>query len=314
MPDIVSYLSSHKPRLDDGDFRQIVQFVFGFIQTDAETVSLIEKLCHRFASVNNVQQWRDIACCLSMLSFNEKGMKKLYSCAPTFKVSIFCFVLKGLFLKKKSQDICHDDVIYLHFVEMIKKSKNTATQAALEVQKIIDECYMKHHPNCSLPTGEPASKGGAGKKAAGKKGAAGKSKRKRRAAGGDDDDEDEEDDEDSSLEEEGEEAAPVASASAPSAPASSAPTEAPPAAKKKAPAAAKKAQPKKRAPAPKVCSSHFCFLCFLNFVLQKKAATKPVAPAARPKRAGRAVASAPVYAQHDDDDEGDESMSFSDEE
>jgi condensin complex subunit 1 len=32
LPDIVSYLSSHKPRLEDSAFRQIVQFVFGFIQ------------------------------------------------------------------------------------------------------------------------------------------------------------------------------------------------------------------------------------------------------------------------------------------
>ena len=30
LPDIVSYLSQHKPRLDDASFRKIVQFVFSF--------------------------------------------------------------------------------------------------------------------------------------------------------------------------------------------------------------------------------------------------------------------------------------------
>jgi hypothetical protein len=227
--------------LDDADFRQIVQFVFGFIQTDAETVSLIEKLCHRFTSVNNVQQWRDIACCLSMLSFNEKGIKKLFACAPTYK------------------ELCHDDVIYLHFAEMIKKSKSQATQAALEVQKIIDECYMKHHPNSSLPTGEAAAKGA--KK--GKKGAAAGTKAKRKRKGGnDDDDDDEVEEEESSLEEEEEdggkekvEVVPVATAEA-----------APVVAKKKAPA--KKAQPKKRAPAPKVKQFDVVLFC-LNIEKKK---------------------------------------------
>ncbi len=275
LPDIVSYLSSHKPRLADSDFRQIVQFVFGFIQTEAETVSLIEKLCHRFTSINNVEQWRDIACCLSMLNFNEKGIKKLFACAPTYK------------------DLCHDDVIYLHFVEMIKKSKSQATQAAVEVQKIIDECYMKHHPNSSLPTGEAAVKGGKKSKKGAATAAGGKAKRKRKA--GNDDDDDDMEDEESSLEEEPDEPATNNAAAAAESSAAAAATQPAEAAPKTKAAPAKKAQPKKRAPAaPKA---------------------KAVIPAARPKRAGRAVASAPVYAHHDDDDdEQDESMSFSDEE
>ncbi len=265
LPDIVSYLSSHQPRLDDASFRQIVQFVFGFIQTEAETVSLIEKLCHRFTSNNGVQQWRDIACCLSMLTFNEKAIRKLYACATSYK------------------EICHDDAIYLHFQEMINKSKRANQQASHEVQKIIDECYMKHHPNSSLPTGETVK--AKGRAAAG---AAAKSKRKRRGgAHNDDDDEDDGDDGDSSSLEEEEDNV-VASSQAVATATAASPAKAPP----------KKAVAKAKA-APKAAK-------------KKAAATPPkkaVVAVARPKRAGRAVAAAPAYI--DDDDDDDDEMSFS---
>ncbi len=281
LPDIVSYLSAHKPRLDDASFRQIVQFVFGFIQTEAEAVSLIEKLCHRFTSTATVQQWRDIACCLSMLNFNEKGIKKLFACAATYK------------------EICHDDIIYLHFAEMVNKSRKQASQASHEVQKIIDECYMKHHPNSSLPSAEgPARgrRGGAGGAAAGK------SKRKRRGGGGarnDDDDDDDDDGGDSSSLEEEQDNVPASSqalAAAATAGPAAAPAPAAAGGKKKAAAKAPKAAAKKKVAAapPKT--------------------NKAVAPAVRPQRSGRAVAAAaPVYADADDEDDED-SMSFSDDE
>ena len=275
LPDIVSYLSSHKPRLDDDSFRQITQFVFNFIQTDKETESLIEKLCHRFTTTTNVQQWRDIACCLSMLSFSERGIKKLYSCANTYK------------------DICHDSIIYLHFAEMITKSRKAKqTQSAIEVQKIIDESFGKHHPNQPLPSGDATHP----KKARGKKAAAADASKRKRGGGrvkteyidDDDDDEDGQNElEESSLEEEleEEEMVPVE----PSVPLEGEDMVEEMEEEEEEP---KVVVPKKKKAAPK-----------------SKAKGKKAATAARPRRTGRAVA---TYVEEEDEDDEDE-MEFSDE-
>lgn len=39
--------------------------------------ALVDKLCNRFAGVNDVRQWQYISYCLSQLTFTEKGLKKL---------------------------------------------------------------------------------------------------------------------------------------------------------------------------------------------------------------------------------------------
>lgn len=195
LPDIVSFLSTSPQRLDDAAFKQIVTFIFGFIQTEKETESLIERFCQRLAGTSVLQHQRDFALCMSLLTFNERAMKKLLSCAPQFK------------------DLCQDESIYLSFQEMVNKAKkvNKSCQAAQEVQKIMDECFMKHNPNKTLPSGEAPAK--RVKATATKKGGA-NSKSKRKRAGKmqdyDDDDDDEDDDvgDSSELEEEEEEAPP----------------------------------------------------------------------------------------------------------
>lgn len=237
LPDIVSSISQREPRLLEADFRKIMAFVFQFIEGETQNVSLIEKLCGRFDSTTQLEQWRDVAVCLSMLQYNERGIKKLYDCAAHFK------------------DLCHDDTIYACFADIVTKSKkNKATQAATELQKMIDECYRKRNPGKDLPSGASAPK----KIAAANKD--GKTKRKRggkgrgKAADGDADDGDDGSDGsdiDDELEELAEEAGEAAEADA----GAPAPMEVDPpkvaptkGGRKKAPARAKAAPKRKAAP------------------------------------------------------------------
>ncbi len=44
--------------------------------------NLIEKLCQRFPTTDDVRQWRKLAYCLSLCNFSEKGVKRI---AESFK-------------------------------------------------------------------------------------------------------------------------------------------------------------------------------------------------------------------------------------
>ena len=46
----------------------------------------MDKLCQRFRNADTERQWRDIAYCLSLLSFNsEKSLKKLEEHSPLYQ-------------------------------------------------------------------------------------------------------------------------------------------------------------------------------------------------------------------------------------
>ena len=55
-----------------------------FVQ-DQTSTSLLEKLCHRFRGTHDPQQWRNIAFCISQLTFTEKSIKKLQELMPCFQ-------------------------------------------------------------------------------------------------------------------------------------------------------------------------------------------------------------------------------------
>lgn len=75
LPDILSRLCNQ--HLKEETFHSIMQFLIGSIKKDKQMEALVDKLCNRFAGVNDVRQWQYISYCLSQLTFTEKGLKKL---------------------------------------------------------------------------------------------------------------------------------------------------------------------------------------------------------------------------------------------
>lgn len=85
LPDIISRLSDPKWKLEEGKYQTIMRYIFGLISKDRQIEGLVDKLCCRFKITQQERQWRDIAYCLSLLSYNEKTMKKLTDNIVTFK-------------------------------------------------------------------------------------------------------------------------------------------------------------------------------------------------------------------------------------
>uniref|UniRef100_A0A182QXQ5 Condensin complex subunit 1 n=1 Tax=Anopheles farauti TaxID=69004 RepID=A0A182QXQ5_9DIPT len=85
LPDIISRLSDSKLQLEEEKYHIIMRYIIGLINKDKQIESLVEKLCLRFRVTTEVRQWRDIAFCLSLLSYNEKTIKKLAENIGCFK-------------------------------------------------------------------------------------------------------------------------------------------------------------------------------------------------------------------------------------
>jgi condensin complex subunit 1 len=85
LPDIISRLSDMKLNLEEDKYRTIMKYIIRLIQKDRQVESLVEKLCLRFKVTNEERQWRDIAYCLTLLTYTEKTMKKLVDLIGNFK-------------------------------------------------------------------------------------------------------------------------------------------------------------------------------------------------------------------------------------
>uniref|UniRef100_A0A182JZF4 Condensin complex subunit 1 n=1 Tax=Anopheles christyi TaxID=43041 RepID=A0A182JZF4_9DIPT len=85
LPDIISRLSDPKLNLEEEKYHIIMRYIISLINKDKQIESLVEKLCLRFRVTKEVRQWRDIAFCLSLLSYNEKTIKKLSENIGCFK-------------------------------------------------------------------------------------------------------------------------------------------------------------------------------------------------------------------------------------
>ncbi|XP_041765333.1 condensin complex subunit 1 isoform X1 [Anopheles merus] len=85
LPDIISRLSDPNLDLEEEKYHIIMRYIIGLINKDKQIESLVEKLCLRFRVTKEVRQWRDIAFCLSLLSYNEKTIKKLSENIGCFK-------------------------------------------------------------------------------------------------------------------------------------------------------------------------------------------------------------------------------------
>ncbi|KAJ8320625.1 hypothetical protein KUTeg_002212 [Tegillarca granosa] len=129
MPDVISRLSDPDTGVDEDSFRIIMKYLFSFIQKDKQCESLVEKLCHRFRATRTERQWRDIAFCLSMLSYSDKSLRKLQE-------NFTCF-----------GDKLVDDNVYSCFTTIISKSRSFAKPEAKalidEIEQKIQVCHTK---------------------------------------------------------------------------------------------------------------------------------------------------------------------------
>ncbi|XP_059611707.1 condensin complex subunit 1 [Phlebotomus argentipes] len=89
MPDIISRLGDPSLNLEEDKYRTVMRFILKLIRKDKQIENLIDKLCLRFGMTSTTRQSRDIAFCLSLLSYNEKSIKKLIEHVNCFKKDIF---------------------------------------------------------------------------------------------------------------------------------------------------------------------------------------------------------------------------------
>ncbi|CAF2048150.1 unnamed protein product [Brassica rapa] len=75
LPDILGQLSNRNLKRES--FCNVMQFLIGSIKKDKQMEALVEKLCNRFSGVTDTKQWEYISYSLSLLTFTEKGIKKL---------------------------------------------------------------------------------------------------------------------------------------------------------------------------------------------------------------------------------------------
>lgn len=90
LPDILSSLtaptSSSATWIDEADFQAIMRFVMQFIRKERQLESLVDKLCQRFRLCATARQARDVAFCLSLLSFSsDKSLRRLVDEFPLYQ-------------------------------------------------------------------------------------------------------------------------------------------------------------------------------------------------------------------------------------
>ncbi|XP_068146838.1 condensin complex subunit 1 [Drosophila tropicalis] len=85
LPDIISKLGDINLNLEEDKYRTIMRYILGLIQKDRQIETLVEKLCLRFPLTRAERQWRDIAFCLSLLSYNDRSIKKLIDNVQHFR-------------------------------------------------------------------------------------------------------------------------------------------------------------------------------------------------------------------------------------
>eukprot|EP00898_Chlorokybus_atmophyticus_P002805 jgi/Chlat1/3525/Chrsp23S03800 len=146
MPDMLSSLSS--AGIPSESFHRIMTCLLGFIKKDKQSESLVEKLCNRLGSVtgkaclhctlqccispvgsscvvcSEFKQQKDIAYCMSLLNFTDKGVKKLADSFRTY------------------QHLLHSEEILGFFLAYLSKGKK---QAKADVRAVIEELEEKLH-------------------------------------------------------------------------------------------------------------------------------------------------------------------------
>lgn len=90
LPDIISNLSGGDVEIEEHKFQTVMKFLFSLIEKDRQTQCLVEKLCQRFRATLIERQWRDLTFCLTIMSFSEKSVTKLYEHLGAFADKLTC--------------------------------------------------------------------------------------------------------------------------------------------------------------------------------------------------------------------------------
>ncbi|XP_017868110.1 PREDICTED: condensin complex subunit 1 [Drosophila arizonae] len=180
LPDIISKLGDVNLHLEEDKYRTVMRYILGLIQKDRHIETLVEKLCLRFPVTRVERQWRDIAYCLSLLTYNERSIKKLIDNVQHFK------------------DKVQVDEVYQSFKLIItntsKLAKPELKAVITEFETRLNECLQVNEQGTDAPQSdkghnETKAKGNKSKKPSTKpqrgrglgKGAAGSSRRGRNA-------------------------------------------------------------------------------------------------------------------------------------
>ncbi|XP_068633143.1 condensin complex subunit 1 [Battus philenor] len=90
MPDIISRLSDPELNVQEEQYRFIMKYITSLIQKDRQMEALVEKLCQRFKLSTEERQWRDLAYCLSLFTYNERSLRKLIENMDCYKDKLHC--------------------------------------------------------------------------------------------------------------------------------------------------------------------------------------------------------------------------------
>ncbi|KAL1713076.1 non-SMC mitotic condensation complex subunit 1-domain-containing protein [Schizophyllum commune] len=130
LQDIISHLSTGPRAVDEQTFESTMKYIFTYVNAgERQTDGIVERLCQRFRLTEDPRQWRDIALCLSLISYKgEKSIKRLIESQQLYR------------------DKLHEPVVYERFVAIVKQAK--ASKAAknekneeelAEFEKILEE-------------------------------------------------------------------------------------------------------------------------------------------------------------------------------
>jgi condensin complex subunit 1 len=77
MPDIISRLCDPDANLKEENFHTILKWVMALIQKEKQCESLVEKIILRLGASRTERQSRDLVFCLSLLTFNERSLRRI---------------------------------------------------------------------------------------------------------------------------------------------------------------------------------------------------------------------------------------------
>lgn len=120
LPDIISHLSDEEHGVDEKNFRIVMKLLFSCIDKERQLENFIEKLCFRFMIKSTERHWRDLAFCLSLIPFGERGIKKLHE-------NVVCFA-----------DKMHVDAVYESITGIIANAKKAQVMKP-DVKVILQE-------------------------------------------------------------------------------------------------------------------------------------------------------------------------------
>ena len=119
LPDILAKL--HDRNLVESEFRFISEFLLEQLnKKEKQAELLIEKLCGRFKENDEPEVWKRVALTISVMTPNEKVIKKLIECAHLF------------------QDKLEDLEIRDHLLQMVSKARED-TKLIQKIQVEVDE-------------------------------------------------------------------------------------------------------------------------------------------------------------------------------